>query len=279
MSSASKSRTRLFRAVCTLALCAAPCLASLASSSRTSSQPLTDAAAGRSPLVMHIHMVHMREFDLREGKAVARFEFHNSSDQTLHIDKIKPSCGCVTTRLNQPLDGYESEASGEFYLEVDTSAESSGQHQYDVAIHYHMGDKKDADAPSLTEQVVFRVDVPEKKVTVRPRALIFYQFTEQPTVQPVNITDFRQGKDLEVLDVRVECPHVTSGELQRTADENGNVKWTFPITAAGAVPSGRQTGQVFIRTNDSEFGELRIPVLIYGPPEQQAAKPAAKAEK
>ena len=37
MSSASKSRTRLFRAVCTLVLCAAPCLASLASSSRTSS--------------------------------------------------------------------------------------------------------------------------------------------------------------------------------------------------------------------------------------------------
>ena len=137
----------------------------LACCSRTSSQPLTDAAAGRSPLVMHIHMVHMREFDLREGKAVARFEFHNSSDQTLHIDKIKPSCGCVTTRLNQPLDGYESEASGEFYLEVDTSAESSGQHQYDVAIHYHMGDKKDADAPSQTEQVVFRVDVPEKKVS------------------------------------------------------------------------------------------------------------------
>jgi len=278
MPAVDHKRTRLFRIACTVLLCLAPSLVSLASQSAISSQPLTDHSGGRSPLVMHIHMVHMREMDLREGKAVARFEFHNAGDNALHIDNIKPSCGCVTTRLNQPPEGYAVEQSGEFYLEVDTSAESSGRHEYEVAIHYHLGEKADASAARQTEQVVFRVDVPEKKVTIRPRALIFYQFTEQPTEQPVNITDFRQGRDLEVVDVRVECPHVTAGELERTTDENGHVKWNFPITAAGNVPSGRQTGQVFIRTNDPEYGELRIPVLIYGPPAQQAATPTESTE-
>ena len=54
-----------------------------------------------SPLTMHIHMVHLREYDLKEGKAVARYRFHNSGESPLRVTNVKPSCGCVAVRMKE----------------------------------------------------------------------------------------------------------------------------------------------------------------------------------
>ncbi len=259
-------RPRLIAAT-TFLICLMPSLVSLGWGFARPTEHTRLPQAEMRPLAMHIHMIHLREFDLREGKAIGRFEFHNAAEAPLKIDRIKPSCGCVTTRLLQPPEGYTPGEAGEFYLEVDTSSESAGPHEYEVMIDYRIAGKEQE-----SSQVVFRVDVPEKKVMVQPRALIFYQFNADPTQQKVTITDFREGYDLELLDLRLEGEFLSVDIPQAGRDEYGHRLWTFHLTVAGAIPSGRKTGYVEIETNDAEYPELRIPVLIYGPPESPAKR-------
>ncbi len=268
---------RVLRAGLTGVLCLLPSLVSLAwmthdQQAGARSAPLAEIR----PLALHIHLVHLREFDIREGRAIARYEFHNAGAEPLRILSIKPSCGCVTVRLNQPPEGFASQQAGEFYLEVDTAAEASGQHEYEVRIEYQL-----SGAQPETTQVRFRVDVPEKKVSVQPRALIFYQFSDESTQQQVTITDFRAGRDLELLSLHPQGSGMTLSTPSRGEDVHGHRTWTFELTVSGSRPSGRQTGSIKIDTNDAEFPELRIPVLIYGPPEQAARKspsPEANSE-
>lgn len=259
---------RMLRGCVTGGLCLLPSLVSLAwmthdQQAGARSAPLTEIR----PLAMHIHLVHLREFDIREGRAIARYEFHNAAAEPLRIRSIKPSCGCVTVRLNQPAEGYASQQAGEFYLEVDTAAEAAGQHEYEVRIEYQL-----AEAEPESTQVRFRVDVPEKKVSVQPRALIFYQFSEESTQQQVTITDFRANRELELLSLQPQGSGMTLSAPARGEDAHGHRTWTFELTVSGSRPPGRQTGYIEIDTNDAEFPELRIPVLIYGPPEQAARK-------
>lgn len=258
----------------TCVCCLLPSLAVLGGLSAADSPARFTESRSTPALAMHIHMVHLREFDIREGKAIARFEFHNAGESRLKIRQIKPSCGCVTTRIHQPETGYAGGAAGEFYLEVDTASESAGLQEYDIKIEYQTAaegqDFEKAEVESVS--VLFRVEVPEKKVTVRPRALIFYQFSPEPTVQTVEVTDFRERKNFEILDLKVENSQgfVKAEGLKLEPDENGRMIWKFQVTASGEVPSGRQTSYVQMRTSDPEFPQLRLPILLYGPPEKTA---------
>lgn len=94
-------RPRLIAAT-TFLICLMPSLVSLGWGFARPTEHTRLPQAEMRPLAMHIHMIHLREFDLREGKAIGRFEFHNAAEAPLKIDRIKPSCGCVTTRLLQP---------------------------------------------------------------------------------------------------------------------------------------------------------------------------------
>lgn len=109
-------------------------------------------------------------------------------------------------------------------------------------------------------------------MTVRPRALIFYQFSPEPTIQTVEVTDFRERKSFEILDLKVDDQKgfLKVDGLKLEQDSNGHQVWKFQVTASGNVPSGRQTSYVQLQTNDPEFPQLRLPILLYGPPEKTA---------
>ncbi|MCG6155522.1 DUF1573 domain-containing protein [Rubinisphaera margarita] len=247
-------------AICLLAL--TPCLASAWSAARAvDSRFIPEAAV--APLAMHIHMVHLREVDLREGKAVAEFGFHNAGEQSLTITAVKPSCGCVTIRMHENRE-FKPDEHGKFYVEVDTAGEQAGLQEYTVDVAYRT-------AGSTAEEhkhVTFRVDVPEKKVTVKPRALIFYQLSAQKTTQTVTITDFRSLGTLEVLDVRCELGQLSIENRRVEQDVHGNPQVKFDVAITGIAPAGRQTDVIIVTTNDPEFPEIKVPLLVNGPMEK-----------
>ena len=253
--------------------CLVPSLVAYSKSSTAEYASRPALVRAENPLAMHIHLVHLREFDLREGRAIARYEFHNAGTQPLKIKQIKPSCGCVTTRLNQAETGFKPGASGEFYLELDTAAESSGTHDFQVKIDYDVLHGDHAEAGS--QEVRFRVDVPDRKVAIRPRALIFYQMTAEETTQTVEITDFRSGHELKLVSQEVQGEFLSAGEPRLEFNEHGQRVWKLDVTAAGNVPIGRYSSTLFLETNDAEFPEIRLPVLIFGPRPQTAAAPDA----
>ncbi|HBN77401.1 MAG TPA: hypothetical protein DD473_16660 [Planctomycetaceae bacterium] len=243
----------------TVLLAVFPVIGSAWASSSPSPKKFT-APGSQKELAMHIHMVHMREVDLREGKAVAEFSFHNASQSPLTISKIKPSCGCVTIRM-QEQEAFQPGENHKFYVEVDTAGETSGLHEYTIDIAYHTEDSK----TSEQEKVLFRVEVPEKKVTVKPRALIFYQLSEQKTKQTVTLTDFRDRSHFEVLEIASSLDSIQIENQQTGQDEYGHLQITFDVAVSGKVPSGRQTQQISVTTTDAEFSQIKIPVLLYGP--------------
>ncbi len=257
------------RTIITFCLCLLPAAWSLAVSMHPVSSQGEIRQKIEQPLVMHIHMVHLRQYDLREGKAIAKYKFHNAGDSPVTIKRIKPSCGCIQVRMRRQGKQIQPNEEGEFYLEVDTAGESSGLHEYQIRIDYF----EQADEEHLkSEHVLYRVEVPEKKVTVRPRALIFYQLGSEETSQTVQLIDFRPESSFKITDLQIDSEFLTAGEVTTTQDQYGHQQISIPVTAKGSVPSGKYTGSVIIDTDDQEFPQLRIPVLIYGPNAAQDGK-------
>ena len=64
----------------------------------------------------------------------ARFNFVNRSEKMIHIDAIRPSCGCIKVRMLKR--DYAPGEYGEFYLQVDTANEESGPKEYTAEVAY-----------------------------------------------------------------------------------------------------------------------------------------------
>lgn len=256
------------KTVLTLCLCLLPVAWSFAISVQASQRHGEFQHELKRPLAMHIYMVHLREFDLREGKAIAKFDFHNAAAKSIIIKNIKPSCGCIQVRMHEQGEPIAPGEERSFYLEVDTVGETSGLHEYKVRIDYQQqndGETEDTYAVQ-SEQVRYRVDVPKKKVTVRPRALIFYQLSQQETAQTIELIDFRPESKFEITNIQTDSEYLTTGKEIIGQDQYGHMQISIPVTAKESVPSGKHTGSVVIDTDDPEFPQIRIPVLIYGTP-------------
>ncbi len=257
--------TGKIKTVLIFVLCLLPAVCSFAVSVRPPHSRAEWRPENEHPLAMHIHMVHLREFDLRQGKAIAKYEFHNAGKKPILIKNIKPSCGCIRVRMRGQGKAIQPEEQGEFYLEVDTTGESSGRHEYQVRIDYvQVGDEK----KPLSENVLYRVEVPQKKITVRPNALIFYQLSSQETSQTIRLTDFRPGSSFHITNIQVDSEYLRAGEAVATKDQHGHLQYSIPVTAQATVPDGKHTGSIIIDTDDREFPQIRIPVLIFGPKQQ-----------
>lgn len=190
----------------------------------------------------------------------ARFAFRNIGSQPLKILELKPSCGCLNPRLEK--NEFAPGEGGEFFLRVRAANEKPGPHEYFCQVLYDDGQPRET-------QVRFKISLPEERVEIRPRALIVYQFNNQPTTREVTITDFRAASDerplarLELLEATCTLPWVEVAigdvELDTLGQRQQKVLATFTD-----VPPGTHDGSILVRTNVPEFAELRVPLRVEG---------------
>jgi hypothetical protein len=223
-------------------------------------------AAPRAALVFDQYQVDLGEA-APAAFAVAEFRFANRSNRTVAIRDLQPSCGCLTPRLEKRI--YGPNETGTFLLRVQTANEEPGPKQYWVKLRY---DDPDPRAVELS----FKVVLPQEKVVVRPKALIFYQLGEKPTSQEVAVIDYR-GKGLGIVGVESSSPLVSVEVLDPEKDADGNHRQRVSITVTGAVPTGRHNALVNIVTDDAVYQTLRVPLVIEGleraPHEPPGARP------
>ncbi len=194
----------------------------------------------------------------------AHFDFVNAGDAPVTITKLEPSCGCLNPQLVGDKEVYAPGERGRFYVSVRTANESAGPHAYTVGVHY-------SDQRLHEDQLVFRLTLPERKVSVEPPEIYFYQLTGEPDSRTIYVTDYRSS-GLEVLEATCSLEFVTVEVLPREQDENGNERTPIRVSVAGDVPPGRAIRAVRIRTNDPDFEQLHAAVVIHGPqPIQRAA--------
>lgn len=206
-------------------------------------------------LAFHQHLVDLREVDPDRPLAFARYTFTNTSDQPVRITDLEPSCGCLKPQLRKDL--YLPGETGEFFLRVQTTTETAGPKEYVVKVSYEDPQPHELD-------LTFRVTMPERHVVVEPRALLFYQNSENATTRTAIISDHRD-KPFRVTAATSSSEWVTAEIGSSTVDARGVRHTEVDITAAGRVPSGRHDGVITITTDDESFRTVQIPVTVMGP--------------
>ncbi|MCA9080014.1 MAG: DUF1573 domain-containing protein [Planctomycetaceae bacterium] len=198
----------------------------------------------------------------REIPAVARFDVHfdfaNVGSSPVEIVELKPSCGCLTPRLFDEQVSFRPGEQGRFYVSVGTATEDPGPHDYSVTVKYNDGAPRE-------EVVRFQLEIPQQKVLVEPTQLLVYQLDEQPQTRQVIVTDARGGdlsitgaelsSSLQGVNVTVE-PRVKSPE--------GFWQTPIRIDVAEDVPPSRQLASLRLRTNDPEYEQILVSVMIDG---------------
>ena len=218
-------------------------------------------ARPQPPLAFHQYMVNLGEVSVQRSHAAA-FSFTNHSNQPMKLRRLETSCGCLTQQFEQEITAPGE--TGRFRLWIQTASQSAGSKQYTCKAIY--GPEND---PSVEyhADLLFRVTLPEQSVVVTPKAMIFHQPNSQVTERTVDVTDLRfdrlrvvdAASESELLGVKV----LTDSEITRTEREEGVVGRIK--VSVGAVPPGTHNAVIQIRTDDEEFDQLVVPVLIYGP--------------
>lgn len=215
----------------------------------------------RPPLAFHQYMVNLGDVPVQRSHAAA-FSFTNRADLAMKLRRLETSCGCLTQQFEQ--DVIAPGENGRFRLWVQTASQSAGSKQYTCKAIYGP-----VDDPSVEYKadLVFRITLPKQSVVVTPKAMIFHQPNSVVTERTVDVTDLR-GKRLRVLEatsqskllgVNVLSPSI----LTKTEREEGVVGRVN--VAVGAVPPGTHKAVIVIKTDDEEFDQLVVPILIYGP--------------
>jgi Protein of unknown function (DUF1573) len=231
------------------------------------SHPRPMAAAPRRPaLAFAQHMVDLGAVAPAE-EVFAHFDFKNRGDETVTVTKLTPSCGCLQPELRKKV--YHPGQSGHFLLRVQTANQTPGPKEYHVKVEYQDPLPRETD-------VVFRVNLAENQVFIKPRALQVYQLSDQPTTQEIDVID-RRPEALRV--VRAECTRSDLAKvelLETEVDASGHTHNRIRVTIPSRLPAGRMDAVIRVYTDDATYRLLRVPLVIQtGRQSQLVMKPRA----
>jgi len=185
----------------------------------------------------------------------ATFVFRNRGSQPVEISEVAPSCGClvpyVSTRKVEPGE------LGRIVLRMQPANELPGRKELFADVKY-------ADPQPRETRLTFKLELPEERLLVRPKALLFYQSSDQPVTREVLVTDTREPS-ARILDASVNSPFVRVAPGRRHALESGGTEQHIDVTVQGDVPAGRHQALLTIRTDDPLSPVLRVPLVIDSP--------------
>ncbi|MEX1097559.1 MAG: DUF1573 domain-containing protein [Planctomycetales bacterium] len=219
-------------------------------------QPQPPADGPRKPaLVVDQYLVNLGE--ARDDRfIVGRFGFRNGGEQPVEITALEPSCGCLQPQLLQRT--YAPGEAGRFFLRVQAANEAPGPHEYFVEMKY-------TDPVPQSVRLTLKVVLPEQKVVLQPKSLMFYQLGTSETSQEIVVTDYR-GRSLQPIDVESSSPDLARVEIAGVdEDDEGHRRIRLRVTAAARVPPGIHRAVISLRTEDPEHSLLQVPVVLQGP--------------
>ncbi len=222
----------------------------------------TDPSA-KPALVFAQYHDDLGEIDELRSHDAAGFVFTNRSPYPVEIKHIRPSCGCLTTRLER--SRIEPGSNGEFFLQIDTAPEASGQKYYTAEVVYETQNEQGQSIRTFTELVSFSAIIPEKKLVISPPALGFYLSGDgEPVSHLVELVDFR-AKEFEILSIETDHPQIQAKLIGRKADAPRPTH-QIEVQVHGTFTDKRLKYTILIKTTDETFQELKIPVLVQSMP-------------
>lgn len=192
----------------------------------------------------------------------AHFDFRNYGSEPVTVEDVEPSCGCLRWHFVGNKRTYMPGESGSLVVRLFTANERPGPHEYLLNVRSQPG-------PISETSLVFRVNLPERKLTVEPAEVYFYQLQGTADAQKVYVTDHREDVTTPLQVKLAQCPskHVTVQVLPAELNESGQSRIPVLLTVPAEVPSGREVTFLKIETTDPDFPQIAVPVLIEGRPQ------------
>jgi len=192
-----------------------------------------------------------------------KFRFRNRGGHPVKLTTVEPSCGCL-----QPLVSAKEFAPGEdgqILLRMRPANESPGKKEYYADVKY-------TDPEPREVRITFKLELPERGIMVKPRALLVYQLSGEKTVQELRVIDSRD-RPARIKDVSVNSPLIGVELGERRPGETGGIESIIQVIVDGQVSPGRHDAVITVYTDDPETPEVRVPVIIQGPRTGDVAKP------
>ena len=206
---------------------------------------------------------HQYAVDLRKihptTEAHATFVFQNRGTEPVRIEKMEPSCGCLTPLLQGDHDKVIPPGEhGRIVIRMQPANSTVGPHEYTVDVKY-------SDPKPQEVRLSLKLEIPTSTLTVSPPALIVYHPKgSEPTTRDFTITDGR-GKRFEITGVMIDSELVETAIGETSRSQTGQFQQTVRVSIAGELPPQRTQALLRIMTDDVDIPELRIPLMLQGP--------------
>lgn len=185
------------------------------------------------------------------------FELKNVGQELLVIRRMDGACGCIKLAV-----GARELRSGEKTLltvEIATLTQPDGPQSWPIRLHYQSPSDEKA-AREHTLELVIQAHI-VRDVDIQPSRLVISM--HGTTKHMITITD-RRSKTLTIRQVSSASPFVTA-----TIHNHTQSRYEIMLQVHGHLPEGEHDGSVSIWTDDPEYREIRIPVLILRQPNKQ----------
>jgi hypothetical protein len=190
------------------------------------------------------------------SEATGTFLFVNRGKAAVDIKKIVPSCSCLVPRIEK--NQIDPGKDGRIILRVQPANESPGPKELFADVIYN-------DPEPRQVRLTFKLEIPKRQMTVRPPSLMFFHPKGSASTTSVfTVADGRKTA-FDITDVECKSEFVTTAIGERAASASGEWSQTVQITVAGELPEGKKQVLLRIRTNDLDYPELRVPLMLVGP--------------
>ena len=183
------------------------------------------------------------------------FHFENTGDQTLTIQKVAPSCGCLAPKL--PKKTYAPGERGKLLVFPDTAG--IGSDEGDTLKEYFIDVTYDAGDGPRQERVHIKFILPPRRIVVEPRGLLIMQGDSASTRREITVTD-RRANPVSVREVHCQNENVDV-EWKAAANANDPTRATISVTIPPAT-NGEYATFVAIEFDDPSAHPIRVPIIV-----------------
>lgn len=185
------------------------------------------------------------------GTIAQPFSFRVVGEHAAQIDEVRPSCGCVKPSLAGRT--FAPGESGTISLEIHTTGQELGPHQYRLSLTV-----RDPKPRTIVLQVELELF---SDVRVKPAHVLVYMNGPRELRQTVTISDDRP-RPIDVRSLTSSSKWIEPKLVGAVAQGAPSQVQRIELAFAKDFPVGKTEGIVVVSTNDPEYPQFEIPVLV-----------------
>jgi len=188
---------------------------------------------------------------------VQKFALTNSGQTAIGITELNAGCGCVRPRVSKK--SLQPGESTELEVEVNTLSQNVGPNVWKLDVRYQHGPEGQRMFSSLELKIQGKI---VREIAVEPVSL--FLSIEREATHIVTVTDRRIKpiKPLTITSARCESKHVKLDLTATGANRLGQQIQQVHVTVLETCPPGHFMENLLLLTDDPEYRELRVPLMV-----------------